>query len=174
MNNEIILNGGCEYRTFKNAINMDISYNSNADIIADLEHIPIRNKIIKYINLIAVLEHVESPIRILRELKRVIINNGIIKIGIPNIHTISRITWNLKAPLDYHSSDPSDNVNGFDTIILNNLFRLTGFKSLKFEYFEDSYFWKKHKSFFRFILFLIPKRLKYRGLIVIGKSESNE
>ena len=134
---------------------------------------PIREDVIDLIYCMGVLEHVQSPIRILMEFKRVIRIGGLIKLGVPNIHTVPRITWNVKAPLDFHSTDPDDNVNGFDTIILNNLFRLTGFRSLRFEYFEDPYFWGKHKSFFKFIMPFIPWKLKARGLIVIARSLKN-
>ena len=166
----IKINAGCEYRPLKDSINIDLSSNSKADLIADLEKMPIRDNVIDEIYCWGVLEHVESPIRIMREFRRVIKDNCFLKLAVPNIHTLPRITWNIKAPLEYHSSDPSANVNGFDTIILNNLFRLTGFKSLKFEYFEDSYFWHKHKSIFRFIVPFIPMKLHFRGLSVIAKS----
>lgn len=167
------INAGCEFRPLKDAINIDSSSNSKADLIADIEKLPMRDNVIDGILCWGVLEHVDSPIRILKEFKRVIKDQGLLKLAVPNIHTVPRITWNIKDPLAYHSSDPSDNVNGFDTIILNNLFRLTGFKSLKFEYFEDPYFWHKHKSIFRFIVPFLPMKLHFRGLSVIAKSLKN-
>ena len=164
------INAGCEFRPLKDAINIDLSSNSKADLIADIEKLPIRNNVIDRILCWGVLEHVDSPIRILKEFKRVIKDHGLLKLAVPNIHTLPRITWNIKDPLNYRSSDPTDNVNGFDKKILNNLFILNGFKALKYEYFEDPYFWHKRKSVFRFFEWLIPIPLKYRGLSVIARS----
>lgn len=166
----IKINAGCEFRPTKDSVNIDFDCRSKADLIADIEKMPIRKNVVDQIYCMGVLEHVESPLRVLMEFRRCMKNGGLIQVGIPNIHTIFRITWNIKDPLAYHSSDPSDNLNGFDTIILNNLFRVTGFRSLKFEYFEDEYFWGRHKSFFRFFIPIIPLKLKYRGLMVTAKS----
>jgi len=154
----------------KDAINIDLSSNSKADLIADIEKMPIKNNVIDRILCWGVLEHVDSPMRVLMEFKRVIKDHGLLKLAVPNIHTLPRITWNIKDSLNYRSSDPTDNVNGFDKKILNNLFILNGFKALKYEYFEDPYFWHKRRSVFRFFEWIMPIPLKYRGLSVIARS----
>ena len=164
------INAGCEHRPSKDSLNIDISSNSKADLIADIEVMPIRDNVIEEIYCMAVFEHLESPIRVLREFKRVIRKKGLIKIGVPNIHIIDRIAWNLKDPLNFRSTDPTDNVAGFDPKILNNIFTLTGFKSVKYEYFTDPYFWGKRKSIFKYIVPFIPGKLWKQGLMVSARS----
>jgi predicted SAM-dependent methyltransferase len=78
----VVVNVGCG--TDNRGVGIDINYN-NADIVADLnDGIPVENDAVDHIIIEHVLEHVENPSQLLREMYRVLHPEGTATIEVPN------------------------------------------------------------------------------------------
>lgn len=77
------LDVGCGKHKLGN-IGIDIEKSSDADIIADAHFLPFRNETFDKVIALAVLEHVDNPVRSTEELFRVCKVDGKVKVLFPN------------------------------------------------------------------------------------------
>jgi SAM-dependent methyltransferase len=76
---KIILSvGGGPKRVRGNCINLNIGLYPNVDIVADAHHIPIKSQSVDGVLILAVLEHVEDPRRVVDESLRILKKGGYI------------------------------------------------------------------------------------------------
>ncbi|MEM1573310.1 MAG: methyltransferase domain-containing protein [Candidatus Methanomethylicaceae archaeon] len=117
-------------------IRIDINPSApGANIISDAHHLPLKDRSIKQIKCQEVLEHVESPIRVLREMKRVLADDGYIELSIPNLYEWRRILWNIRHPTkirDVHKT--IDHKQGWDGIEFQTLCNQVGLKVKDVQY----------------------------------------
>lgn len=76
----IRLDLGCGNNKQKNHLGLDIKRNSSADVIADLENLPIRDYCINKVYSRRVLQHVEDYAKALKEIHRILAPKGDIRI----------------------------------------------------------------------------------------------
>lgn len=133
-----VLDVGCASGTFLryfgcDSVGLDISLDdvrlcrtAGLNVIAaDLnEGLPITDGSFEVAFCSHVLEHVDSPIDVLRELYRVLIPGGRVVVGIPTEHSISRAVLR-----DRYFRDHPGHVYGFSVDCIRRLFSLTGFES---------------------------------------------
>lgn len=100
---------------------------SARSIIADAHFIPIRDKTISKTLCKSVLEHVEAPIKVILEMKRITADEIILVI--PNMVNLSRILLNLKKPLRIVNTDTL-HLQGWDTKLIGHIANATGLKVL--------------------------------------------
>lgn len=77
--------GSGNSKIFESVINVDIFDYENVDIVCDIENLPFKDKSIDIVINIAVLEHVKNPEKVVKEIFRVLKENGFIYTGFPFI-----------------------------------------------------------------------------------------
>ena len=93
-------------------------HKTGVNLVADIHHIPLRNKVISATLCKSVLEHVESPLKAILEMKR--ITKGRIIIIVPNVININRILRSLISPL--HKVNPDTwHFQGWDSKLMKHL-----------------------------------------------------
>ncbi len=80
------LNLGCGGNYLKNFTNLDYNKENKADVYHNLEKFPypFKDNEFDYILMDAVLEHLENPVKVLKELKRISKKDSIVKIKVPH------------------------------------------------------------------------------------------
>lgn len=76
---------GCGYKKQENHLGVDIRKNSAADIIADLENLPIRGNCINKVYSRRALQHVENHFKAFKEIHRILKPRGEIKIIVASL-----------------------------------------------------------------------------------------
>ena len=106
-------------------------YPANLFLTADLtEGIPFRDNFFDIVTAFDVLEHISNPQKIGSEIKRVLKNQSILIIGIPNENLLFKMVWYFwvkcrgKVWQDVH-------VNCFDENLLYTSFSVIGFEKIK-------------------------------------------
>ncbi|OGG87415.1 hypothetical protein A3B87_00900 [Candidatus Kuenenbacteria bacterium RIFCSPHIGHO2_02_FULL_39_13] len=124
-------------------------YPANLFLTADLtEGIPFRDNFFDIVTAFDVLEHISNPQKIGSEIKRVLKNQSILIIGIPNENLLFKMVWYFwvkcrgKVWQDVH-------VNCFDENLLYASFSVAGFEKIK----EI----KTHLSMWKIIIYKINK-----------------
>ena len=86
----LILNIGCGGRptdkmSLYGDVRIDIKKYSNITAVMDAHKLAFRDKVFRKIVAYEVLEHLDSPIEALKEMRRVLDDDGIIEVTVPNI-----------------------------------------------------------------------------------------
>lgn len=89
------LNLGCGNKKGSGYIGIDVVRESEADIIADIEHLPLRPKCASLVKIVCVFEHLKRPDKALDEIKRVLIRGGSLICGL-STETLNPIMFNAK------------------------------------------------------------------------------
>ena len=83
----IVIDLGCSYQhrnnISKSYFSIDINKDTRPMIIADIENMPIKDNIIDNIICNSLLEHVQSPIKVVSECKRILKNKGRMYVATP-------------------------------------------------------------------------------------------
>ena len=98
-------------------------------IIADAHFIPLRDKAISKTLCKSVLEHIEAPIKVILEMKRITADEIILVI--PNVVNLKRILLNLKIPLRKVNTNTL-HLQGWDIKLVGHIANATGLKVLSF------------------------------------------
>ncbi|MBA7491321.1 hypothetical protein ES702_01866 [subsurface metagenome] len=101
------------------------------NILADAHFLPIRDKAIGRTLCKSVLEHVEIPIKVLLEMKRITVDEIIIIV--PNLMNVIRIWRTLINPL-HKVSVETLHLQGWDAKLIKHLAHLTGLKAKKIKW----------------------------------------
>lgn len=119
------LNLGCGHDK-RGEIRMDYKASKTAiNVIGDAHHLPFRDKSISKTLCNCVLEHVLSPFKVLREMKRV--TDGSIIIMVPNLTHIGRIIRTIINPR-YQIDHETTHFQGWDSKELRHLVHFVGMK----------------------------------------------
>lgn len=94
-------------------------------ILADAHHLPLRHHYFDVVTCLEVLEHVDSPINCLKEVKRVLKEEGTFIVSVPNVVSPYRVFRNWLRPLSYKT--PIEHRQGWDPGLLFNLLTTNGF-----------------------------------------------
>jgi len=133
------LNLGCG-NDKRGDIRIDITpKKSGVNLVADAHHLPLRNKVINATLCKSVLEHVESPLKVILEMKRV--TKGKMTVIVPNIFNAVRIVKTLMNPL--HPVNPNTwHLQGWDLKLIKHLAIMAGLKLQAAHWlFEKRYSW---------------------------------
>ena len=142
-NNQTILDIGCKYALLKKILiekknnidyfGIDITdkvfnkideFREDRFFVADAsKQIPFENKKFDVVFALEILEHVESPTNMLKEIYRVLKPEGILILSVPNIYAWNEIIANIK-----HLPDTEGHISAFSVQIMN---RLVEFANLK-------------------------------------------
>jgi SAM-dependent methyltransferase len=134
-------------------------------VCADAHHLPFSDSVFEKANLYEVIEHVESPIRCLREIHRVLKEEGSLKLTTPNVfhwRVILRQARGLPAVL----SD-TGHISCWSEAELSNVLTNTGFSDLRFEYATLPLVFTPHKTLDRIARRLLPPAVSEKNLIAL-------
>lgn len=96
----IKLDLGCGPHRRLGYLGLDLLNEKNLDIIGDAHNLPIRDNVLNEIISSKVFEHLNNPAQCVIECRRVLAGWGILKVGVPNIHTLRRfLRWAIKGKI---------------------------------------------------------------------------
>jgi len=67
-------------------VNLDIRREVNPDIVCDAHYLPLQSSVSERTFCYCLLEHVENPIKVVKEIKRITVKDGYVTIAIPRYH----------------------------------------------------------------------------------------
>jgi len=163
------LNIGCG-SSFEGDVRVDIRRTKAVNLIADAHSLPFKEESFSQIICTEVLEHVESPIKVLKEIKRVMRKDGIALVTVPNLTELRRILSIAKNPLRIRHIE-TDHKQGWDAIEFSRLaFQVGGLRVLKIDW-TDWYGRTKMKEKFKFLnpllKHILPKPLYYTHMKIV-------
>ena len=126
----MILDVGCGKRK-RGDIGVDISRETQADIIADAHYLPFKNEVFSKVVSVVVLEHSPCPLAFLKEIYRVLKPNGILELTTDNAQYYK---WSVLDKFGIrHENYHSDHYMIFYPKNVERLFKLANFKVEKIE-----------------------------------------
>jgi len=162
----LTLNLGCG-ESKKGDIRLDIRKTSAVNIIADAHYLPFRNEVFDRIFCIEVLEHLNSPLKALNEIRRVLNKNGVIIVTVPNLTEIRRIISIIRNPYWVHCIK-TDHKQGWDAIAFNLLAHQAGLKIVHIDWL-DVYKRGKRKKLDPLLKYILPRSLFYKHMKIVLK-----
>lgn len=102
-----ILDLGCGYKPFQalfphdRYLGVDISLNSFADVIADNHDLPFKDNVFDVIIISEVLEHCDNEYQVIKELKRVAKNQGLVYLTLPFIFPLHGVPYDFQRLTKY-------------------------------------------------------------------------
>jgi ubiquinone/menaquinone biosynthesis C-methylase UbiE len=82
---KVTLDIGCGQRKTPNSIGVDIRRTKGADVVADVQHLPFKDRSIDKILCYHLLEHVDDLIKAMEEIHRVLKKRGSVIIEVPHV-----------------------------------------------------------------------------------------
>ena len=162
----LTLNLGCG-ESKKGDIRLDIRKTSAVNIIADAHHLPFRNEVFDRVFCIEVLEHLNSPLKALNEIRRVLNKNGTIIVTVPNLTEIRRIISIIRRPSRARCTK-TDHKQGWDAIEFHRLAYQAGLKIIHIDWL-DVYKRKKRKKLDPLLKYILPRTLFYKHMKILLK-----
>jgi predicted SAM-dependent methyltransferase len=163
----MILDIGCGKNPTGN-INIDISEDSWADMICSCYDIKL-NREFDEIHIFEVLEHLENPTKALKEAKRLLKKDGVIKVTIPNQQNIFRLYRQLR---NKRLGMSPEHIHSWDRTEMENMINSLGMHVVEFSYKT----WVHHETrdtlkgkARAFILRFFPRHLRHGSLMVEAK-----
>jgi SAM-dependent methyltransferase len=136
----------------------------------DATFLPFTDNLFAQVTMFDVIEHVDSPCRVLKEIKRVMTNDGRLILGTPNILNITVILHTL---LHGFYVPHNDHVSAWGRLELDNLMRRVGFR--RFKVFAYTYDDTKH-SFLALValkFFAFRKDFSGRQLVAVAEKRGD-
>ena len=125
-------------------LDLGVSRTGNVpDIFASVEFMPFRSRVFNLIWFYEVLEHVDSPIKAIKELIRVC--SGKILIAFPNVYHYLRILRTIKRGATIPVSLGTTHKQLFDVITIKQLFYLCDVENYKL-------FWSIFRKYFKIVV----------------------
>lgn len=146
------LDAGCGSSKREGSIGVDIQKFEGLHVQCSVEALPFQEKVFETCYLTEVLEHLHSPWRGLKEIRRVANH---LRLSIPNPHYVGRL---LRRLLNKKCEVSSEHISLWGRAEIFNLLNLAGFYPSRV-YFEDTHF---HESVFSFL----PGYLKCHSMVV--------
>lgn len=120
---------------------MDVNpLRSGINLLGDAHHLPLRDKSVCGLLCRSVLEHVDSPIKALYEMKRV--TDGLIVIRVPNVMNFWRIYMTLRNP-EYPIPPITRHLQSWDSKSIRYLMRVVGLSIVRLTWTGHLLFAKK-------------------------------
>lgn len=163
----MILDVGCgaghyqEVSTFRGQVNLDILKPCKIIpnfVLADCHNLPFKEKSFHKVYFMDVIEHVESPLKCLQEIKRV--TNGAVLLGTPNSLFFTKI---LRTILRGSYVPYPEHIVTFGIPELSNLLERAGFSDFEIE--ATTYQDTRRSMLFRLFRSLVPPALRGRQLL---------
>jgi len=155
---------GCGKRKLGN-INIDLDRKCKPNIIADAHHLPFKPNLFNKIYCFEVIEHLDSPIKMLKEACRVLKNEGKIIISTPNPYFWRRIIKSILKKEVVHEG----HITLFSLNELRNLLQKTQF-NIEYLDFQETKWTNEYFGTHKFRDYMIPiKALGMRQILVIAK-----
>lgn len=127
----------------------------------DAHFLPFKQDIFERVFLYDVVEHLENPLKALREIYEVLIKGGILELGTPNAIYILKVARAVKRGF---YSPHENHIATYGSPELKSLLEKAGFEQVNIRY--TTYFDEPHKPIERLILFLCRFRaLRNRQLL---------
>ncbi|MEM3765497.1 MAG: class I SAM-dependent methyltransferase [Candidatus Bathyarchaeia archaeon] len=145
----MILNVGCGGRPHDKAcyygdIRVDITHFPSVTALMDAHFLAFKDSVFDKIVCFEVLEHLDSPIKALKEFKRVLKTNGEIIISVPNVWYWRRITRALfEKQKNFRESPEIDHKQAWDIYEFYNLADQVGLKIANVKWLD--WYARKHK-----------------------------
>lgn len=162
------LNIGCG-PSFEGDVRVDTRRTKAVNLIADAHFLPFKGESFSEVICTEVLEHVESPIKVLKEIKGVMRKNGFVLLTVPNLTELRRILSIAKNPLRVRHIK-TDHKQGWDAIEFSRLAFQVGLRVVKIDW-TDWYGRTRMKEKFKFLNPLLkrilPKPLYYTHMKII-------
>ena len=159
----MILNIGCG-NDREGDVRLDIEPSPTTNIIADAHNLPVRALFTK-IKCYNVLEHLNSPVTALKEMRRVC-EKGFIHICVPNVNELRRILANSRNPLRPVNSK-TRHLQGWDATEIKHLVREAEYLQVKsIEWIREG----KREKFSRIngiLKFILPPIFYFKYMLVI-------
>ena len=89
-----VLDVGCGERA-RADVNLDVRRTSACNLVASAENLPLRDSSVSLVLCSQVLEHLENPSMALREMKRVLLDGGEVRIDVPIPRFTNKMRWHL-------------------------------------------------------------------------------
>jgi ubiquinone/menaquinone biosynthesis C-methylase UbiE len=127
----MILDVGCGKRK-RGDVGIDYAKDSEADIIADAQHLPFRNKVFQKTVSYCVLEHSPNPLNFLKEQHRVLQENGQLELVTDNAQYFRWSVMQYRG--DWHEEWHKDHFMIFFPKNVERLMALANFKNVSSNY----------------------------------------
>ncbi|MEM0385482.1 MAG: class I SAM-dependent methyltransferase [Nitrososphaeria archaeon] len=162
------LNIGCGC-SFDGDVRLDIKRTKAVNIVADAHFLPFKDQSFSEIICTEVLEHLESPIKALKEMRRVLKNNGVIVVTVPNLTELRRALSIAINPSKVCNIE-TDHKQGWDTIEFRRLAFQAKLSIVNISYI-DWYGQDNRKGRFKslnpVLRYILPAPLYYKHIKVI-------
>jgi len=154
---------GCGTHVTSNVhIAIDLEKCYARDIQADAHVLPFKDNVFHTVFMFEVLEHLESPIKTIKEVKRVLKNNGELIISIPNVMYFRHILrWVFKG---IKNSVSPGHIYTWTLSELDNLLTITGFRIIEVDFTDME---RHHKTS---IFAQILPRITKHSVVIKAKS----
>jgi predicted SAM-dependent methyltransferase len=142
-------------------VRLDIEWFPNVTHVGDAHDLPFEDKTFDLIVCYVTLEHLYNPFKAVSEMIRVLKDNGMIKIVIPNVHHWRRIYKNYQCRIDLiNKSDLNklpDHKQAWDLVEIRNLVRHLGLVLISVKYLNWIDEFVPNKSFkHKIINYILP------------------
>lgn len=114
---------------------MDVRKTRATTMIADAHSLPFKDESFSHVICTEVLEHLDSPFKALKEIFRVLTENGVVFLTIPNLTEIRRILLIARNPFRVHCKETTHK-QGWDAIEFNHMVRQVGLRILQLDWID--------------------------------------
>jgi len=157
--------GSGNFRSKNASVATDIKRYKDIDMVCDAHFLPFKNDSFDSVLMFEVLEHVESPIRVIREIRRVLEDKGILVFSFPNVYYFRHILkWIFKGKA---SSVSKEHISSWSLAESTNLLNLNGFAIVHHELLD----YQRHNKSSK-IANLLPRITKH-SLRIIAEVNKN-
>ena len=165
------LNIGCG-NNFDGDLRIDVKPTKAINMIADAHFLPFRESVFSDVMCTEVIEHLDSPLQALSEMKYVMNNDGIILITVPNLTEIRRVLSINKNPYKIRNKK-TRHKQGWDAVEFQHLTRMIGLKVEEISWI-DWYGRKTRREKYKFLNLILkhvlPKNLYHTHMKVVCKN----
>ena len=160
----MILNVGCGL-SYVGDVRLDVQRTRAITIVGDAHFLPFRDGVFDKILCMEVLEHLESPSKGVMEMRRVLKEDGMIVISMPNVTEWRRILSIHRHPTIIHCPKTTHR-QAWDAIAFHHLADLTGLEVVRVEWFDHYPRKGRHKFLNPILRRLLPGSLYYTHMKV--------
>lgn len=153
---------GCGNHKVEGCVGVDIKKTSKVDILASVYNLPFKDKTFDKAYFYEVIEHLDNPKKALREIRRILKDNGILHLSTPSDTFIFRFLFQA---LGIKYKPCEEHIYLFGVPELKNILRYSGFKIKKI-YYKTFIHEAGRLSRIATKLFFVPKKLRETSIIV--------
>jgi len=133
-------------------------------VCADAHHLPFKDGTFDSVGIYEVIEHVESPIQCLREIRRVLKEKATLNLTTPNVF-FWRVVLKQVRDLPAVLSD-TGHISCWSQVEMRNLLLNTGFTGMLFRFTTLPLVFSPHKTLDRIARFVLPAGMSERNMTV--------